>query len=199
MYENDVLVFSDEIHCDLVLPNYKHLPFASISQEFEQHCITAHAASKTFNLAGLATSSVIIANEQLRKQYTDFLHSTEADLGNIFGKVATKTAMEKGEEWLQQLLHYVNDNIDFAVNFIHKEMPKIRLHRPEATYMLWLDFNAYDFDDNELNRKMIFEAGLGLNKGHEFGVQGLKCLRMNLACPRSIIAKALEQMKEVFG
>lgn len=72
MYENDVLVFSDEIHCDLVLPNYKHLPFASISQEFEQHCITAHAASKTFNLAGLATSSVIIANEQLRKQYTDF-------------------------------------------------------------------------------------------------------------------------------
>lgn len=197
--KNDVLVFSDEIHCDLVLPNYKHLPFASISQEFEQHCITAHAASKTFNLAGLATSSVIIANEQLRKQYTDFLHSTEADLGNIFGKVATKTAMEKGEEWLQQLLHYVNDNIDFAVNFIHKEMPKIRLHRPEATYMLWLDFNAYDFDDNELNRKMIFEAGLGLNKGHEFGVQGLKCLRMNLACPRSIIAKALEQMKEVFG
>lgn len=196
---NNVLVFSDEIHCDLVMPGFKHIPFASISSEFEQNCITAHAASKTFNLAGMATSSVIIANDSLRKRYTEFLHSTEADLGNIFGKVATKAAMEQGEEWLQQLLQYINGNIEFAMDYIQKEMPKIRLHRPEATYMLWLDFNAYDFDDEELNRKMIFEAGLGLNKGHEFGKQGFKCLRMNLACPRSIVTTALERMRNVFG
>ena len=195
---NNVLVFSDEIHCDLVLPGHKHVPFASVCEEFAQHSLTAHAASKTFNLAGMATSTIIVPNEELRKTYVSFVESTEIHLGNIFGKIATKTAMEKGEEWLQQLLVYIQGNIDYVVDYINKELPKIRVHRAEATYMLWLDFSAYNLDNKELNHKMIFEAGLGLNNGKEFGKQGEKCLRINLACPRSVVAEAMKRIKEVF-
>ncbi|MDY6435945.1 MAG: PatB family C-S lyase [Bacteroidales bacterium] len=195
---NNVLVFSDEIHCDLVLPGHKHVPFASVCEEFAQHSLTAHAASKTFNLAGMATSTIIVPNEELRKTYVNFVESTEIHLGNIFGKIATKTAMEKGEEWLQQLLVYIQGNIDYVVDYINKELPKIRVHKAEATYMLWLDFSAYNLDNKELNHKMIFEAGLGLNNGKEFGKQGEKCLRINLACPRSVVAEAMKRIKEVF-
>lgn len=196
--KNNVLVFSDEIHCDLVMPGFKHVPFASLSQEFAQNSITAHAASKTFNLAGLATSTVIIPNEDLRKKYCDFVHSTEADMGNVFGKIATKAAMEKGDEWHAQLVDYIKGNIDFAYDFIKREMPKIRIHKTEATYMIWLNFKDYGISNAELNRKMIHEAGLGLNAGNIFGKEGEYCMRVNLACPRSIIEKALNQMKAVF-
>lgn len=196
---NNVLVFSDEIHCDLVMPGFKHVPFASLSEDFARNSITAHAASKTFNLAGMATSTVIIPDEVLRKKYVDFVHSTEADLGNLFGKVATKAAMEKGDEWHAQLIDYVKGNIDYAVDFIHSEMPKVRVHKPESTYMIWLNFKAYGISDEELNRKMVFEAGLGLNSGHIFGKEGECCMRMNLACPRAIVEKAMQQMKAAFS
>ena len=195
---NNVLVFSDEIHCDLVMPGFKHVPFASLSEEFAQNSITAHAASKTFNLAGLATSTVIIPNEVIRKKYCDFVHSTEADMGNVFGKIATKAAMEKGDEWHAQLVDYIKGNIDYAYEFIKREMPKIRIHKAEATYMIWLNFKDYGISDAELNRKMIHEAGLGLNAGNIFGKEGEFCMRVNLACPRSIVEKALNQMKMVF-
>ena len=193
---NNVIVFSDEIHCDLVLPGFKHVPFASVCKEFEQHSITAHAASKTFNLAGMATSTIIIPNDDLRKQYVDFVDSTEINLGNIFGKIATKTAMEQGEEWLQQLLQYIQGNIDYVVDYINKELPKIRVHKAQATYMLWLDFSAYGLDNEALNHKMIFEAGLGLNNGKEFGRPD--CLRINLACPRSTVEEAMHRIKKVW-
>jgi cystathionine beta-lyase len=196
--KNNVLVFSDEIHCDLVMPGFKHIPFASLSEEFAQNSITAHAASKTFNLAGLATSTVIIPNEDLRKKYCDFVHSTEADMGNVFGKIATKAAMEKGDEWHSQLINYIKGNIDFAYDFIKREMPKVRFHKAEATYMIWLNFKDYGISDAELNHKMIHEAGLGLNAGNIFGKEGEFCMRVNLACPRSIVEKALNQMKSAF-
>lgn len=196
---NNVLVFSDEIHCDLVMPGFKHTPFASLSEEFAQNSITAHAASKTFNLAGMATSTVIIPNEKLRNKFVDFVHSTESDLGNLFGKIATKAAMEKGDEWHSQLIDYIKGNIDFATNFIRKEMPKVRIHETEATYMIWLNFKDYGLSDEELNRKMVFEAGVGLNAGSLFGKEGECCMRMNLACPRSIVETVLLQMRDVFA
>ncbi|MBO5854286.1 MAG: PatB family C-S lyase [Bacteroidales bacterium] len=196
--KNNVLVFSDEIHCDLVMPGFKHVPFASLSEEFAQNSITAHAVSKTFNLAGLATSTVIIPNDDLRNKYVNFVHSTEADMGNVFGKIATKAAMEKGDEWHAQLINYIKGNIDFAYDFIKREMPKIRIHKAEATYMIWLNFKDYGITDAELNHKMIHEAGLGLNAGNIFGKEGEFCMRVNLACPRSIVEKALNQMKSAF-
>ena len=193
--KNNVLVISDEIHCDLVLPGFKHIPFASLSPEFENISITAHAASKTFNIAGMATSSIIVPNDELREKYVGFVHDTEIDLGNVLGKEATRAAMLHGEPWLAQLLNYLKDNADFAVDFIRREMPKVRVHKPEATYLLWLDFSGYGLSDEKLNRRMVDEIGLGLNPGHEFGKEGENHLRMNLACPRSVLKTALEKMK----
>lgn len=193
--KNNLLVISDEIHCDLVLPGFKHIPFASLSPEFENISITAHAASKTFNIAGMATSSIIIPNDELREKYVGFVHDTEIDLGNVLGKEATRAAMLHGEPWLAQLLNYLKDNADFAVDFIRREMPKVRVHKPEATYLLWLDFSGYGLSDEELNRRMVYEIGLGLNPGHEFGREGENHLRMNLACPRSVLKTALDKMK----
>lgn len=193
--KNNVLVISDEIHCDLVLPGFKHIPFASLSPEFEKISITAHAASKTFNIAGMATSSIIVPNDELREKYVGFVHDTEIDLGNVLGKEATRAAMLHGEPWLAQLLNYLKDNADFAVDFIRREMPKVRVHKPEATYLLWLDFSGYGLSDEKLNRRMVDEIGLGLNPGHEFGKEGENHLRMNLACPRSVLKTALEKMK----
>lgn len=193
--KNNLLVISDEIHCDLVLPGFKHIPFASLSPEFEKISITAHAASKTFNIAGMATSSIIVPNDELREKYVGFVHDTEIDLGNVLGKEATRAAMLHGEPWLAQLLNYLKDNADFAVDFIRREMPKVRVHKPEATYLLWLDFSGYGLSDEKLNRRMVDEIGLGLNPGHEFGKEGENHLRMNLACPRSVLKTALEKMK----
>ena len=142
---------------------------------------------------------MIIPNEDLRKRYTDFVHSTEADMGNIFGKVATKAAMEKGDEWHAQLIDYIKGNIDFAVDFIRREMPNVRIHKPEATYMIWMNFTDYGISDEELNRKMVFEAGLGLNAGHIFGKEGDCCMRMNLACPRSVVEEAMQRLKKTMS
>lgn len=196
---NNVLVISDEIHCDLVMPGHKHIPFASISDEFAMNSITCHAASKTFNLAGMATSSVIIKNEELRRQFVGFVHSLEVDLGNIFGKIATKTAFTKGDEWHAQLIGYLSKNIDFAYGYIKREMPQIGVHKPEATYLMWLDFSKFGLTNEELKHKMVFEAGLGLNDGWEFGAEGNSHMRMNLACPRQVIEEAFARMKKVFG
>jgi len=197
--KNNLLVISDEIHCDLVLPGYRHLPFASLDKEFSQRSITFHAASKTFNLAGLATSTAIIPNEGLRKMYTDYVNNLEAHLGNIFGKVATQAAMNQGDEWLEQLLDYVQGNIDYVSDFLRANLPKVAFHKPQATYMMWLDFNGYGLSEEELWCKMTQEAHLGFNRGKEFGVEGSGFFRINLACPRTTVEEAMRRLKAVFG
>ena len=161
--KNNVLVISDEIHCDLVLPGYKHIPFATLGHQYAMNSITFHAASKTFNLAGLATSTAIIPNEYLRKTYVAYVEDMEAHLGNIFGKVATQTA-------------------------------------PQATYMMWLDFNDYGISEEDLWQKMTQEAQLGFNRGKDFGEEaGSGFFRVNLACPRATVEEAMKRLKDVFG
>ncbi len=191
---HDVLVISDEIHCDLVLPGYHHTPYATLSENAANHCIVFHAASKTFNLAGLATSTAIIPNETLRKTYIHYVEALEAHLGNIFGKVATQASMEHGDEWLRQLLEYVQGNIDFVSDFLNTRLPKVRFFKPQATYMMWLDFNGYGLPEEELWRKMTQEAQLGFNRGTDFGKEGSGFFRINLACPRAIVEEAMNRM-----
>lgn len=195
---NNVLVISDEIHCDLVLPGYKHVPYATLSEEAAQHCIVFHAASKTFNLAGLATSTAIIPNLTLRKAYIHYVEALEAHLGNIFGKVATQVAMEQGDEWLGQLLDYVQGNVDYVSDFLRTNLPEVRFFKPQATYMMWLDFNGYGLPEEELWRKMTQEAGLGFNRGSDFGQDGSGFFRINLACPRATVEEAMRRLKMGF-
>ena len=196
---NDVLVVSDEIHCDLVLPGYKHVPYATLNEEAAKHCIVFHAASKTFNLAGLATSTAIIPDKGLRDTFNQYVHSMEAELGNIFGKVSTQASMEQGDGWLEQLLDYVQGNVNYVSDFLSGHLPKVKFFKPQATYMMWLDFNGLGFTEEELWHKMTQEAALGLNRGKDFGQEGSGFFRINLACPRATVEKAMERLAMTFG
>lgn len=197
--KNHVLVFSDEIHADLVMPGSRHLVFASLSPEAADITITAHAPSKTFNLAGLSTSSVIISNPELRLTFSRLIDRMHLGMGNLFGSVASTAAYLHGEPWRLELIDYLNENIGFTENFIQKNIPDIHMFRPEGTYMIWLDFRNSGLDDKALRNKLIHEAGLGLNPGPDFGPGGEGFMRINIACPRSVLTMALGRLKKVFG
>lgn len=196
--KNNVLVLSDEIHSDLVLPPNKHHVFAALSKEISEITVTLHAPSKTFNLAGLSSSSVIIENPELRKKMKTVLQSMHIEMGNIFGIEATKAAFNYGEPWLEQLLKYIQLNVNETVSFLNKNLPEVNIFVPEATYMIWLDFSFTGLLDEELRNKMIHEAGLGLSPGKDFGPGGSQMMRLNVACPKEILMKGLEQMASVF-
>ncbi|HRZ78252.1 MAG TPA: PatB family C-S lyase, partial [Bacteroidales bacterium] len=194
--ERGVLMVSDEIHCDLVLPGHRHVPLASLSEEIAARTITCMAPSKTFNLAGLATSHVIISDKGLRETFHQTLERVHVWLGNIFGAVAAEAAYTGGEDWLREMLDYVQGNIDFLADFLQNNIPQIRMIRPEATYMAWLDCRALGLDDAGLKDFFIKKARLGLNDGPSFGLGGSGFQRINLACPRSIVEEAAKRLKE---
>ncbi len=194
--KHKVLIVSDEIHADLVNIGFKHTVLASISSSIADMTITLHAPSKTFNIAALSTASVIISNQKLRKTYNKLVQNLHVDMGNVFGNVASTAAFNNGNEWLKQLLEYIDGNITFLEEYLKENIPVIKMMRPEATYMAWLDCSALNMNDKELNHFFIKHANLGLNPGAQFGSGGNGFMRINLACPRSTLKKALEQMKD---
>lgn len=195
--ENDLLILSDEIHSDLVFKPNKHIPIASLSKEIANRTITCMAPSKTFNLAGLSTSYVVIENEELRKKFVEFIdEKVHVGLGNIFGNIALETAYNNGDAWLEQLLDYVGNNIDFAMDYFEKNIPQIKPIKPEATYMLWLDCSKLGLNNEELKKFFIEKVGLGLNDGPVFGTEGEGFQRMNLACPRAVVEEGLLRIRK---
>jgi len=196
--KNKLLVLSDEIHADLVLPGHKHAVFAKLSVEVAAMTITTHAPSKTFNLAGMATSSVIISNPDLRMVFQKIIDNLHIGMGNLFGIIASNAAYSLGNAWRLQLIEYLNDNVNYIEIFLLKHIPEIRFFRPEATYMVWLDFNSFGMNDKQLKHKLIFEAGLGLNAGIDFGAGGEGCMRMNIACTRATLVLAMNKLEAVF-
>ncbi|MCP4117943.1 MAG: putative C-S lyase [Desulfobacteraceae bacterium] len=193
--ENDLLLISDEIHSDLVAKRFRHTPAASISPEIAQRTVTCVAPSKTFNAAGLATSAVIIPDKELMAKYKRTLNAIHLDFGNIFGNPALVAAYEKGEDWLSQLLDYIGENISHAMDFFEKRIPAITVMEPEASYLLWLDCKKLGLSQEALCEFMVKEAGLGLNDGTMFGKEGEGYMRMNLACPLSVLKKALANLE----
>ncbi|MBN2758706.1 MAG: PatB family C-S lyase [Bacteroidales bacterium] len=194
--ENDILIVSDEIHSDFIFKPNKHIPIASISDEIAEKTITTFAPSKTFNIAGLSSSIVIIKNKKLKETYDNLLNDLHLNNGNIFGNIALETAYNNGDEWLNQLLNYLEENIDFADNFIKNNIKKIKFKRPESTYLLWLDFRDFKLSDNQLNNFLVNKAKIGLSKGEMFGQGGNGFQRMNIACSKNILEKALNQLKK---
>ena len=194
--EKNIIMVSDEIHCDLVLPGHTHIPLASLSEEIAAQTITCMAPSKTFNLAGLATSHVIISDEKRRTRFNAVLEQVHVGMGNIFGAVAAEAAYRFGNEWREQMLHYVQENVDYLDAYMKTHIPEIRMVRPEATYMAWLDCREMGMEDQALKDFMIHKAGLGLNDGPMFGEGGSGYQRINLACPRSKVIKAAHQLRE---
>lgn len=186
-----VLLLSDEIHADLVFKACKHIPTSMVSEKAKDHCVTFMAPSKTFNIAGLSTSFLIFQNEKLKKKYDAVLSAYHLGMGNVFGNEGLEAAFTSGEKWLDQLMDYLQINVDLVADFLKKEFPQITMQKPEATYLLWLNCKSLNLNDDELNDFFINDAGLGLNKGSVFGSGGSGYMRMNVACPKATLEKAL--------
>ena len=194
--ENNILIVSDEIHADIVYKPHKHIPIASLSDELADITITCMAPSKTFNIAGFATSEIIIKNEELRERYRYIPRSLHICSGNILGDTALIAAYDKGRPWLKRTLRFLEENIDFVVNYIHENIPSIKIEKPESTFLLWLDCTAWGMSQEDLVDFFVKEAHLGLNDGAMFGEDGKGFMRMNIGTCRKTLKKALEQLKE---
>ena len=194
--DNNILIISDEIHSDLILPGYKHIPIAGISETITNHVVTCMAPSKSFNIAGLATSSVIISNPPIREKFNMMMEKLHVGGGNIFGMEASIAAYSNGKEWIDNMLEYLNDNMNLVYDYCRERIPLIKPVKAEATYLVWLDCSDLGLDDVYLHKFMIEKARLGLNDGPTFGKGGNGFQRMNLACPRSIVHEALERLEK---
>ena len=193
--KHNIIVVSDEIHADILFKGYKHIPFASISPAFAHNSITCTAPSKTFNLAGLQTSTIIIPNKKYYKIYNNSLDNLALDENNVFGLVALEAAYRYGEEWLEQLLSYLNENLKFLVKYFKESIPKIKVIKPEGTYLIWLDCRQLGLGAKDLNNFMIKKAGVALDDGHWFGAEGKGFMRINIACPRSFLEEGLGRIE----
>lgn len=191
----DVKIVSDEIHSDFIFSNHQHYVFASLKEEFLNNTITCTAPTKTFNLAGLQISNIFIANQKLKKQFEKAIAQAGYSQVNLMGIVACQSAYEHGEKWLNELLEYLETNLNFLRDFLQCEIPEVQLIEPEGSYLVWLDFRNLNLSDKELGHLIIDRAHLWLDRGSMFGKEGIGFQRINIACPRKILEKALIQLK----
>jgi len=193
--DNNVLVVSDEIHADLLLNGHDHTPFASISEEFARNSITCYAPTKTFNLAGLQISNIIIPNPVLASEFKVALENNDMSRPNIFALHAAEAAYRYGDRWLDQVLAYFEENHALVKDTLGKKIPEIKVIPAQATYLAWLDCRGLGLDKEELAAFMEQKAGLGLSQGYIFGEGGEGFVRMNLGCPRSVVEEALKRIE----
>lgn len=192
----DMLIISDEIHCDLVYKPFKHIPVASLSPEISNITITTVAPSKTFNLSGLSTSSVVIENDSLRRKFNAQIDHLHIGNGNIFGNIASEEAYLHGDNYVDELMDYLAVNLDILEKFAAEHLPKIKVIRPESTFLVWLDCREMNMNDEDLNKFFIQNAKVGLNPGVMFGPGGEGYMRLNIGCPKALLLKGLAQIKE---
>lgn len=188
-------VISDEIHCEILFKGYRHVPFASISAEFAQNSIVCLSPSKTFSLAGLEISTIIIPNRRMRESF-ESIRGGILPSPNLFGYVALEAAYRYGDEWLEQVLEYLQGNLDFLQAYVSDKIPRIKVIPPQGTYLIWLDCRGLGLDNQALKRFMCQEARVGLEDGYVFGEAGSGFQRMNIACPRSLLAEALQRIEK---
>lgn len=195
-YEHNILVISDEIHCDLALWGHKHIPFASVSEKAAQNSITFGAPTKTFNLAGIVSSYAIVLNETIRTRFYDWMTANELNSPNMFAPIVTIAAFRHGEPYRQQLLHYIEQNIEFVIDYCKENIPQIKPVRPEASFLIWLDCRGLKLKQEDLIDLFVNKAHLALNEGSMFGHEGEGFMRFNVGSPRAIIEQAMKQLKE---
>jgi cystathionine beta-lyase len=196
-HESGVLVVSDEIHADLIYKGHTFTPFANISDAFARNSITCTSPSKTFNLAGLQTSCIVIPENNLRAKFESILQCNGLFGIGTFGGVALQAAYDHGEEWLAQLLEYLEGNLAYLEEYVAEHIPQLTVVRPEGTYLVWLDCRTLQLDKWELKRLMLEEARVYLDEGFIFGSEGEGFERINIACPRAILVEALDRIRKV--
>lgn len=194
--KNNIIIISDEIHADIVYEPNKHIPIASISKEFSDITVTCMAPSKTFNIAGFATSEIIIENEAIREKFRYIPQSLHICGGNILGDAALIASYTHGKPWLKRTKKFLKENIDLVIGYIRENIPSIHVEVPESTFLLWLDCREWGMNQKELVDFFVNEAYLGMNDGTTFGVCGEGFMRMNIGTCRRTLKKALKQLKE---
>lgn len=194
-----ILVISDEIHAEITYPQFRHHPFATVSEEAAACSVTFMAPSKTFNIAGIVSSYALVPDSRIREKFYSFLEAGELNAGTIFAFTATKAAYTYGAEWLQQMRSYVIENVNFVDEYLKKNIPQIKVYRPQASFLVWLDCRELKLTQPELVQLFEDKAGLALNDGTMFGKEGEGFMRLNIGCPRSILNQALELLKKAIG
>lgn len=198
-YRRHILVISDEIHCDMALWSNRHIPFASVSDEAAACSITFGAPSKTFNIAGIVSSYAIVPNDTIREKFFSWLSANELNEPTLFAPIATVAAFSQGDEWRKAMLHYIEGNVDFVTAYCAAHIPSVKPLRPQASFLVWLDCRALKLDHEQLVDLFVNKARLALNDGEMFGTEGKGFMRMNVASPRSVLEKAMEQLREAVG
>ena len=195
-FKYNVIVISDEIHCDITKPGKNYIPFASVSEKCRLNSVTCIAPTKTFNIAGLQTAAVFAANEFLKNKVNRALNTDEVAEPNTFAVGAAVAAYTYGEEWLDELLEYIDENKRTAVLFIKENLPRLNVCDSEATYLLWIDCSALKKDKENLAQYIREKSGLYLSAGAPYGGDGENFLRLNVACPKKLLADGLERLKQ---
>lgn len=194
--KHNVLIVSDEIHADFVYPGNTHLVFANLKPEYLECTLTCTAPSKSFNLAGLQTSNIFIANPAIRKKFRSEITKSGYSQLNTMGLAACQAAYEHGEEWLEGLKKYLTGNLAFVRTFLADRLPQIKLVEPQGTYLVWLDCTALGYKEEQLDDLLINKAKLWLDGGAMFGPEGNGFERINIACPRAVLEKAMTQLEQ---
>lgn len=190
---HNVVVVSDEIHCEIVHPGFKYTPFASVSEEFLKHSVTCVSPSKAFNIAGLQIANIIVENDEWRRRIDKAININEVCDVNPFGVIATIAAYNEGEEWLDELLRYIHANYIFFKSYCEELLPQLPVAPLEGTYLAWMDCCSLNIPSEELEERLVKEAKLWLNAGSMYGKEGEGFMRWNLACPRQFVEEGLKR------
>lgn len=188
-----VIVVSDEIHCELVFPEYRYTPFASISEDFLQHSVTCISPSKAFNIAGLQIANIVCADAGCRARIDRAINDNEVCDVNPFGVIATQAAYNDGEEWLNQLVEYLQANYLYMREFCREQLPEFPVTILEGTYLVWMNCSKLGMSSEKLEQRLIDEAGLWLNAGTMYGAEGEGFMRWNIACPHDTLREGLKR------
>lgn len=189
-----VLIISDEIHSDIIYSGHQHLTISSISEYAKGNSITMIAPSKTFNIPGLSTSVAIIPDVKLRYSFYTKLRALGLHEGNAFGVIALEAAYTECDPWLDELVEYLEENRDYVISFLNKNLPKVKVSNPEGTFLMWLDFSALG-DHNKINEALI-KNNVMLVDGLIFGKEGNGYLRLNIGCPKSLLTEGLNRINK---
>lgn len=193
--KHNIIVISDEIHSDMALWGSKHIPFASVSDKAAQCSITFGAPSKTFNIAGIVASYAVVPNNELRERFYGWMEGNELNQPNIFATIATIAAFDNGEQWRQEMIEYIEGNIEFVEQFCCQYIPQIKPIRPQASYLVWLDCRGLNLNHEQIIELFTKRAKLALNDGAMFGSEGSCFMRLNVGTTRAVLTTALEQLK----
>lgn len=192
--EHGLWVISDDIYADFSLGDSAYTSVTNLSPEFNRISVSCYSSNKSFNLGGLQMGTIVIPNEALKEKYDKAMELAQTRLDSVFGTIAMEAAYTACEDWMNQVVKYIEDNAKFVYDFTRKNIPKIRPVMPQGTFLMWMDCRELEMDSSDLEQFLIHKAGLAVSQGYEFSEEGKGFIRVNLACSRTLLSKAMDQL-----